>query len=118
MSDITLEKVIADIQTMGPESLRQLRRIVDERLRSVEQSSVTVPDSRIIGEAPPPKDRRLEDAWLESHRDEYAGEWVALAGNRLIAHSSRLKEVAEIVWSEGIEDALFIRVEPGNAAPF
>lgn len=66
----------------------------------------------------PPKDRTKEHEWLRLHRDEYAWQWVALDGDRLVGHGYDLKKVAEDAKRNGIEDALFIRVEPSNALPW
>ncbi|MGH9937988.1 MAG: DUF5678 domain-containing protein, partial [Blastocatellia bacterium] len=33
-----------------------------------------------------PKDHTKEHEWLQLHRDEYAGQWVALDGERLVGH--------------------------------
>ena len=33
-----------------------------------------------------PLDCKLEMRWISQHRHEYIGEWVALDGDRLIAH--------------------------------
>ncbi len=41
----------------------------------------------------PMKDRSKEMRWLKDHRHEYRGEWVALEGDRLVAHGNDAKEV-------------------------
>ena len=52
----------------------------------------------------PPRDKRLPPKpmpaggmealdWIAAHRREYAGQWVALAGDRLIAHGLDYDEV-------------------------
>jgi len=38
-------------------------------------------------------DRTLELNWLKEHWKDYRGEWVALLGGELLAHSSSLAEV-------------------------
>ena len=42
---------------------------------------------------PPYRTHYEERAWIEAHRDEYLGQWVALDGDRLIAHGSDAKKV-------------------------
>ncbi len=37
------------------------------------------------------KNRQLD--WLKAHRDEYAGQYVALDGDVLLAHAATLKEI-------------------------
>lgn len=65
-----------------------------------------------------PKDRTKEHEWLRLHCDEYARQWVALDGDRLLGHGYNLKEVAEAAKQNGVEDALFVRVEPSDALPW
>lgn len=38
-------------------------------------------------------DRTPEFRWLDAHGPEYKGEWVAVLGDRLIAHAARLKDL-------------------------
>jgi hypothetical protein len=74
--------------------------------------------ARIIGDAPRAKDRSREWEWLATHRGEYAGEWLALDGDRMLAHGLDLKEVAETAKRDGVTDALLVRAEPINAPPY
>ena len=41
------------------------------------------------------KKRQLE--WLKTHRDAYAGQYVALDGDVLLAHAATLREVRELI---------------------
>ena len=41
--------------------------------------------------------------WLEENREKYAGQWVALDGDRLIASGSTAKEVYSKAKAEGVE---------------
>lgn len=38
-------------------------------------------------------DRTPEFRWLRQHGQDYLGEWVALSGEDLVAHSKTLKEL-------------------------
>jgi hypothetical protein len=73
---------------------------------------------RIIATNLPIKDRSKENAWLAQHRDEYAGQWVALDGDRLLGHSKRFKDVAKAADDAGIPDALIFIVEGSQDLPF
>ena len=55
--------------------------------------------------------RALEQRWLAEHREEYLGEWVALQGDRLIAHGHDSREVYRAARSAGIGVPFVIRVE-------
>jgi hypothetical protein len=117
MPETIVEKVLAEIQSLSPAQLEELRRAVDERLQTLNQSAQLSFTPKIVGKVVPPKDRSKEYEWLNQHRNEYAGQWVALDGDRLLGHGSTLKEVAESARQAGVKDALIVRAEPSNAPP-
>jgi hypothetical protein len=126
MSDARIEKVIQEIQSLSNDQLKEISRVVNKKLaeqKSDEEQSreneIKLPfKPRIAGPAPPPKDRSRENTWLEKHRDEYDGQWVALDGDRLLAHGPKLKEVAAAARAAGVPDALMFIVEGSNTPPF
>jgi hypothetical protein len=59
---------------------------------------------------------RLERNWLAIHRQEYAGEWIALLGDRLLSHSKNAKEVFLAARVAGAK-ALVLQIE-GDQLPF
>ncbi|MEO6192212.1 MAG: hypothetical protein ABIS20_04335 [Thermoanaerobaculia bacterium] len=46
---------------------------------------------RFVDEREP--DRTPEFQWLKTHSQDYRGQWVALAEDRLLAHSAEIQEV-------------------------
>ena len=48
-------------------------------------------------------ERRDEYGWLRHHAGEYRGQWVALAGNRLVAHAPTLRELRARLSAETID---------------
>ena len=64
------------------------------------------------------RDFAKEMQWLAEHRKEYAGQWVALDGSRLIAASTNAKEVYKAARESGIELPLVAFVEGPDALPF
>jgi hypothetical protein len=52
----------------------------------LEQQAAAVPSS----ERSYPSNEQ-ERAWISAHRDEYLGQWVALDGDRLVAHGTDAK---------------------------
>jgi uncharacterized protein (DUF433 family) len=54
-----------------------------------------------------PTDRKQEMQWISEHRLEYKGEWVALAGDRLIAHGPDGDPVFAAARAEGVVPFLF-----------
>jgi len=56
--------------------------------------------------------RSPEFAWIKAHAHEYPGEWIALDGDRLLAHGPRLKQVREMLSpQDAAGDPLFHRVD-------
>ncbi|MCP9495159.1 MAG: DUF5678 domain-containing protein [Pyrinomonadaceae bacterium MAG19_C2-C3] len=59
-----------------------------------------------------------ERAWIEQHRDEYLNQWVALDGDRLLAHGTDAREV--YLAARATSDAVpyVERVKPSDRLPF
>lgn len=53
---------------------------------------------------------KLERDWLAKHRQQYAGQWIALLGDRLISHSTNPRDVFAAARAAGVR-ALVLRVE-------
>lgn len=56
--------------------------------------------------------------WLSEHQHEYAGQWVALKGDRLLACGTTAKEVYAASDEAGVDMPLVTRVDDPNSAPF
>lgn len=61
-------------------------------------------------------DRSREMAWIAEHEEAYAGQWVALDGNRLIAHGSDPLAFKEKVRSEGVARPFIVHI-PKETGP-
>lgn len=64
------------------------------------------------------KDRSVENQWLAQHQQEYAEQWIALDGARLIAHGKDAAAVFRAADEAGIDRPLVVYVEALNALPF
>ncbi|HLG14884.1 MAG TPA: DUF5678 domain-containing protein [Blastocatellia bacterium] len=62
-------------------------------------------------------DRSRELAWLAAHREEYAGQWVVLEGNRLVGHGDNPMPIVDKARAEGIECPFVIHVR-AESGPF
>jgi hypothetical protein len=56
-------------------------------------SSSSVPPPRVKRSPRKDVDRSPEFRWLKEQGSRYLGQWVALSGETLVAHSSTLKEL-------------------------
>ena len=96
----------------------------DEFMRSVLEEKLGFKTKRpgfpakIIATDVPVRDRSREDAWLEKHRDEYDGQWVALDGDKLIAADTDGKEFARKARESGLNGLFLIFVEGRNRPRF
>lgn len=75
----TLDQIIDEALALSPAEKRKLRQALD---RELEQPS-------------PLESRAKESAWIDRHRDEYLGQWVAIEGDTLIAHGARPRSRVE-----------------------
>ena len=53
-----------------------------------------------------------ERAWINAHRDEYLGQWVALDGDHLVAHGSDARSVYDEARSRGVSVPYLAHVTP------
>lgn len=86
-------------------------------LESSNSNGQSFSQSRVIAKNLPITDRSRELAWLEEHRNEYDGKYVALSGNCLIAAGESYKEVAAKARESGVENALLVHVEGSETPP-
>jgi hypothetical protein len=68
--------------------------------------------------APAPGDCARELRWLAKHRQRYAGQWVALNGDRLLSHGTNAREVLRAARQSKAKLTLVAHVEPADALPF
>jgi hypothetical protein len=59
----------------------------------------------------------LERRWLEENSQQYAGRWVALEGDQLLATGSSAREVYAALKAGGISGSLVTRVEHPDDLP-
>lgn len=60
---------------------------------------------------------RAELEWLAKESREYAGQWVALDGSRLVAHGAKLASVRAAAEAAGVPQPFFASV-PDDDLPF
>jgi len=60
--------------------------------------------------------REREAAWVNKHRNEYMGRWVAVEGNTLVALGEDARAVYKAAREAGIEIPYVVRVEQREEA--
>lgn len=108
MSQITFEQILYGIQSLPPEEIEKLREILnvpDEKQRKIEAA-------RALAHAASLRDFSKDRQWLRDHRQEYAGQWVAIKDGHLISHGPDGRAVIRAAREAGYPDALITLVEP------
>lgn len=114
MSQITRDQIIEVIQSWPPEERAKLREALD----AAESKDAKVEELRAKAREASLRDISAEQIWIHEHRDEYAGQWVALKGDQLVHHSTNAKEVFAAAKAAGVFETLVVLVEPRRDHPF
>jgi predicted DNA-binding antitoxin AbrB/MazE fold protein len=97
------------LRPLEPVALAEHQRVyltVDERKCRLSWESAQQPD-----------DGRAELDWLANESRHHTGEWVALDGNRLVAHGPKLATVKAAAQAAGVSRPFFASV-PDDDLPF
>jgi hypothetical protein len=109
MSTITVEHILKQIDQLPPVEQSRLARLLEERRAEQSSGFTKAPRDKRLPDRPAVDDSR-ERAWIEEHRHEYAGKWVALDGDRLVAASPNQAEVWAAVREDGAKLPLVCRI--------
>ena len=108
---LTLENLRQIIRRLPGEQRQQLRTMLAEDAPSESGSQLDLACPPAIPPAEFAAKWEQERTWLAQHQHEYAGRWVALDGDRLVATGSNAKEVYAALKAAGISGTLVTRVE-------
>lgn len=103
MSSTIVERILEEVRRLTPNERRELR----EALAHDETKPAPTYDTH-----------EREHAWLEQNRDEYLGQWVALEGDRLLAHGTNAREVYLAAREAGVRAPFLERVMPEEEGAF
>src|SRR5438093_13204666 len=59
-----------------------------------------------------------EMRWIAQHHKEYAGQWVALDGDRLLSHGMNAREVFAAARQTGVASPFFAHLDAEEDLPF
>ena len=124
MLNITGNQIVPAVETIR-QLIRQLPVEQRGRLRSLLDEDLKREDPRPPDPAIPPiippeefaAKWELERRWLEENSQQYAGRWVALEGDQLLAAGSSAREVYAALKAAGISGSLVTRVEHPDDLP-
>lgn len=106
MSDLTVEDILTQTAQLPLTEQSRLRHLLAQQ----PQEAPKPPRDRRVPPMPVP-DSRQELQWLAEHARAYAGQWVALDGNRLLAYGPHHDEVWAAAEASGVYLPLVTFVE-------
>jgi|ERR1051325_9065732 hypothetical protein len=106
---LSFDQIIKSIEQLPATEQERIRRWLDEKEPSNGE-----------GDASQTKANRSAQSlrWLHENRQKYAGQWVALDGDRLIATGATAKEVYSKAKAEGVEIPFVELVTAQEPVPF
>ena len=118
MSTLTAENILILIEQLPSTERVRLNQLLTQQQPQLAEPAKSKPprDKRVPCE-PMPDDRR-ERQWAREHKHEYAGQWVALDGDRLIAASPIQQEVWDAVNIDGPTLPLVLRIPSPDDLPY
>lgn len=134
MADNSLHQAAIDVvQQIGLENLEELIRILQseqacpgtlaehfadqQSVNGVEPTLRTTSESAAYLGTRLNLDSRAPMRWLRENRAAYGGQWVALDGDRLIAHSKVAADVYAAAAEAGVPIPFVTFIEPADALP-
>jgi len=109
----TAELILAEIAALPADERAKLVSLLN---RNVEKGSD--PRNGVSGEWFDSPDPEPSLRWIREHREEFAGQYVALDGDILIAHSLNPDEVIAAVRSAGLTGVFFTLIPPADEPVF
>jgi hypothetical protein len=107
MSTLTAESILKLIEQLPPTERIRLNQLLAWKQAESAQAKPQL-DRRAPCE--PMKDRTREMKWIQEHKHEYVGQWVALDGDRLIVASPIRAEISAAIKADGAKLPLIHRI--------
>jgi|SRR5262245_39770776 len=114
MSQITAESLFDQIASLPVSEKMKLCALLDEHLQNLDVTASVVKWVKPIPMPDPAPNMR----WMNEHSHEYGGQWVALDGDRLIAHGPNAAEVLAAADADGAYLPLVTYIPPADSPPF
>jgi uncharacterized protein YjgD (DUF1641 family) len=95
-----ISEIIKTVRSLPAADQRKILEELQKDLRQKTDSAKTDEETK----------RRLLE-WLKKNRDEYAGQYVALDGDRLVGHAATIREARKQAQTNGVEDPFLVRLE-------
>ena len=106
------------LASLTPQEKLELATFLSEQAESSSARSETKTDRSTLDPNDSVRKRAEHMAWLKAHREEYAGKYVALDGERLAGSGPSIREAQEEARRQGIDRPFLVHVSSVNDAPF
>ena len=101
MAGVAVDRIISEIARLSPSERATLyRRLATSALREGQMDPTACGVATRPTPIPEP-DPEPNLRWIEAHKTDYAGQWVALDGDRLISAADTEREVANAARLDG-----------------
>lgn len=117
MSTEQLNAIKQQLNALTADEKLDLAEFLKEQAQKDREMEATATQTNGHEEEPDPYCLR-EREWLRQHRHEYAGQYVALDGDQLIAHADSLREVYRLAREAGVKAPFTTRITSPNDLPF
>jgi hypothetical protein len=111
---MSAETLFNQISRLPVSEKLKLRAFLDAQLKDPAEATNSVKFVEPILMPDPEPNRR----WMNEHAHEYGGQWIALDGDRLIAHGENAEEVFAAAEADGAYLPLVTYILPADAPPF
>ena len=106
-----LEKIWQLIAQLPGELRQRLRSRLNDELRTEAMDAPAPRLTPLLLPAEFAAKGEQNRRWLEQHRAHYAGQWVALDGDRLITSGSSAREVYATLKTAGLSGSMVLRID-------
>ena len=115
MSTLTAENILKLIEQLPSTERARLQQMLAQE--SAASTKTKAPRDKRVSCEPMP-DRTKEHQWVREHKNEYAGQWVALDGDTLIAASPIQQEVWNALGTDRVPTPLVVRISSPDDLPY
>ena len=110
-----LEQIVEEARSLSIADKRELRRLLD---LDIQQPECPQTSQSVSGHKDDECLRQERLQWLKSHREEYAGQYVALDGTVLVGHGPTIRDAHEQARQNGVENPFLVRLSSESEVLF
>lgn len=106
------------LASLTPQEKSELAKFLSEQIEPPSARCETNPNQSVLEPNDSVRKRAAHMAWLKAHREEFAGKYVALDGERLVGSGPSIREAREEARRQGIDRPFLVHVSSEHDAPF